>query len=154
MNESVSRGVLYRAQELDDDLKFVVKTWLRDYLHPRNPWAGSFHRPAAMHAAKTTIMSILMRDNSHVVVASSENDRAHIYGFCCFERGHEFPVLHYVYVKAAFRGCNIGSDLIAIARGSSKEPIRHTFRTPCCRKFLRGARFAPGLVRTGGESYQ
>lgn len=143
----MSDGVLFRPAETRDDLKFMIKSWLRDYCHPRNPWAGSLERELQMRALKETITLLMKNENVYICMACNEENPDQIFGFVCYEDGHDYPVLHYVYVKALMRGNNIGSDLVAIARGKAKGVMRYTFRTPACRKFLQGAKFNPNLVR-------
>jgi hypothetical protein len=144
--------VLYRRMETKDDLKFVLKSWLRDYSHPRNPWAGSIERERHMRALKDTIMALFDDDNVRVTMACNPEDPDQIFGFVCYQVGHmvngqEVPVLHYVYVKALLRNNSIGSDLVAVARGNLKGVMRYTFKTPACRRFLPGAKFNPNIVR-------
>jgi hypothetical protein len=151
-NPDSGEGVLFRRMASKDDLKFVLKSWLRDYSHPRNPWAGSIERERHMRALKDTIMALFECEDVYVTMACNEEDPDQIFGFVCYQEGHkvngqEVPVLHYVYVKALLRNNKIGSDLVAIARGRLKGVMRYTFKTPACRRFLPGANFNPNIVR-------
>lgn len=138
---------LFRSMETDDDFRFVWKTWIRDYSHSRNPWSGAFTREATIEAVKSTVSVLLQKKAVSVVMACPQGDRDQIYGFVCFERTEDYPILHYIYVKAPFRKHGIGGFLRAIARGKSKGTLRYTFRTPICSKFLRGAKHNWNLVR-------
>jgi GNAT superfamily N-acetyltransferase len=135
--------------ESRDDFNFVWKTWIRDYAHSRNPWSGAFTREATIQAIKSTVDCLLRDGKVSVVMACPENDRDQIYGFVCFERSKEaeYPVLHYIYVKAPFRGHGIGSLLRGIAKGMHPGIMRYTFKTPVCGKFLRGAKHNWNLIR-------
>lgn len=146
--DSKTERYLFRSMESPDDFAFVWKTWIRDYAHSRNPWSGAFTREATVAAIKSTV-EVLLNSKVSVVMACPEDDRDQIYGFCCFEREDdaEYPILHYVYVKAPFRRHGIGTLLKGIAQGKHEGTMRYTFRTPACGKFLRGAKHNWNLVR-------
>lgn len=152
-DQSNGCGVLFRALESEDDLRFVIKSWVRSYA--KSPWAGAISRPLLVRAIKETILDIMQRPNAHIMMACKEggdDSRNLLFGFACFETGHDFPLLHYVYVKGGLRKCGIGGDLrdLALSAGG-KGRARYTFRTPSSRQFLRGAKFDPSLVRRTRE---
>lgn len=145
--DRASNGLLLRQIESKDDIRFVVKSWIRDYVHPRNPFSGSCERERLIKAVKGTIHELLTQDDVFCVMACPNDDRDQIYGFICFERGPDYPVLHYVYVKAPFRGHDIGTSLVNLVTSQCEGVLRYTFKTPCCSKFLTGAKYNWNLVR-------
>jgi GNAT superfamily N-acetyltransferase len=138
--------------EKKDDVRFVVKSWVRDFAHPRNPWSGPWPRDVIIKETRAQIYDLLKdKANVYCVMACPEDDRDQIYGFACFEEGEDFPILHYVYVKRPFRGHKIGSSLISIAKARGEGTLRYTYRTPICNKFLSGAKHNWNLTRKRKE---
>jgi hypothetical protein len=137
--------VMFRPAKGEDDLKFILKSWIRSYA--RSPYAGAMTRSRLVGAIKGTIGDLLRREDCVATMACNPNNSDQIFGFVVYETNCDTPVLHYVYVKAPFRGFEIGSDLVSVARGNRPGLMRYTFRTPASKKFLAGAKFEPNLAR-------
>jgi hypothetical protein len=135
-----SGGALLRDLNSRDDLSFVLKSLIRDYTHPRNPWAGSMDKKHLVYAVKATILSIIEDNETFIVMAVDKDKPDKIYGFACYEQPEgELPIVHYIYVKAGDRGKHFGTDLLNLARKGEGKPFRYSFRNGS--RFLADGRF-------------
>lgn len=60
------------------------------------------------------IRSILARPNLYIIIACNPNDSNHIFGYIIAEYLDDIPVIHYVYVKLAFRNSGIAKSLFKL----------------------------------------
>lgn len=69
-------------------------------------------------------------DSNEVRIACSDEDRSIIYAFICFNVYRGYPVIHYIYVKPAFRKFKIASKLVEYVKNLSenKDKIIITYR--------------------------
>lgn len=137
--------ILYRPPKTKSDLGFVLKSFIRTFA--KSPHSGPYPRKHLVRCIRDSVADLLRDPATRVTLACNPQDPDQIYGFVCYDVDREFPVLHAVYVKDMFRKMGIGSDLVAIARGSRKGVMRYTHKTPVCNKFLPHALYRPGLVR-------
>ncbi|RMF63204.1 MAG: N-acetyltransferase [Bacteroidetes bacterium] len=150
-----SRGVLVRPVDREDDVRFVIKSWSNDYTNPRNPWSGTLVRRYAKQAVRDTIIRLLNEPDVALAMACYEKNEDQILGFCCFQdgptlKGKKVTTLHYIYVKALFRGTGIAKDLLACLP-QNEGGLRYTFRTPLSGRVTRGGKYAPNIVRRLGK---
>lgn len=131
--------VLFRPLVGDkSELHFILKSWIRSFA--KSPWSGPYPSAERCKATREGIRNLLGRKTVHTLLACDPHKPSLVWGFCCYETGHTFPLLHFIYVKDLYRRMRIGSDLVAIARGKSKEPIQYTYRTKLSSKFLPDAK--------------
>lgn len=135
--------ILYR-RATPDDLKFILSSWVRSYC--RHGKGESLLRKLFVDAVRGTIGDILQQPTTRIVVACNRLDPNIIFGWACYDVAHEFPVLHYVYVKELFRGGDIGSTLVKQARAGKPGVMRYTFRTKAGERLLPEAQFDQRLV--------
>jgi hypothetical protein len=90
-----------------EDLPFVLDATRRS-LRDRYPWV---HVPEREWAAEIHPRLVALTNTSHTVIACDPDATDVIWGFAICEP--ESRVLHYVYVKYAFRGWGIARALVA-----------------------------------------
>ncbi len=133
------------------DAAFVLDSWLMSFRSSHFSGPISFKRYRAVYTEEVT--DLVTRDRATVNVAYNRHDPAQIFGFLCFESGHRHPVLHYIYVKQAFRNRGIGKLLTDDAGINLRRRFFYTYRTPLAHdltkrdgKFERG-KFEPKIAR-------
>lgn len=97
---------LYRPAESLADRAFVISTWSSSYknahtagLIASEDWAG------VMHAQ---IAKLIDRPGTRTIVAYDRP--SFLYGFICGDTRDRIPVVHYVYVKAAYRAQQVAPE--------------------------------------------
>lgn len=145
--------VFYRAATRDD-LPFILAHWVDSYARgtpavARRPL--TIMRRHYRSAVRSTVTDILAKPTTRVVMASCRLDPNIIYGFACYDVAEDFPILHYCYCKELFRGMDIGSTLVQLARDGKPGILRYTFHTKAAKRFLPGALLEPQLVTRAGR---
>jgi hypothetical protein len=129
MNPTDLPGIVLRNPRNAEDLGFIVKGWLRSYKD--SPWAGSMADEFRIPALRESILALV--NKSEVRLACFEEDPDLLLGFVCYETGHDWPLVHYVYVKAGQDNVNrrkgIGSFLLDAAKEGHDAQARFTHRT-------------------------
>lgn len=105
------------------DIAFIYATWLRSY-RSDNDFAASMRSSIYFAFYRTVIDQLLM--DSKVSVAYLSDDPDIIFGYCVSNG----EVLHYVYVKEAFRKLGIAHKLIGNVTSC-------THKTHCVEKYLK-----------------
>ena len=90
-----------------DDVAFVLASWLDGYwpdclcslVMPKSQWWPRWH---------CVVENILADERTRTVVACNPDDQTQLYGFAC---AMPPDVLHWCYVKQAFRGHGIASQM-------------------------------------------
>lgn len=90
----------------DTDASFVFSSWLRSY--SESPFARGLRRRVFFERHHRLIEELLRRPSVTVRVAALASDPVVLLGWCAGEPG----TLHYVYVKAAWRGIGIARRLV------------------------------------------
>ncbi len=126
------------------DLKFVVKSWVRSFAN--SDWAGPMSRERLVRAIKGTIADLIAR-GAEVWVACLAEHTDFIFGFVCFERDWQWPLVHFVYVRDDYRDNGIGKVLVGHATDNRENDARYTFKTRYTRRVLPQGRYAPALAR-------
>lgn len=157
---------LRTAEERDG--RFIRDAWRESYFDAHA--AGALDRETYHVAYRAAIPNIIARAGGKVLVATLDVDDDEILGFAAYERGaHQHrkqrctaPVLHYVYVKNAYRRFGVARKLLGAAELGDR--FEHTFKTADFAAIARKlwpdpsapsgtrARFDPLIVRFAPES--
>ncbi len=106
----------------DADAGFVLNSWLKSYRASMTVVPSSQYFSRFGH--RGLVMDLMGRQP--IVVASWDEDPAVIVGWSC---GEPSKLLHYVYVKQAFRRQGIGTRLVAALDLAGEGPLRCTHGT-------------------------
>lgn len=102
---------------VETDLNFVRSAWLRSH-RAHCEWAPKGEYFALHH---DVVEGLLVRGTTLLAVNAADEDQ--ILGFVCGESRHETPILHYVYVKRAFRGNGVAMVLVSALLGGTPQEI-------------------------------
>lgn len=109
------------------DIPFILNSWLkryRDAVHPRLVTDRVYFE--AQHAV---IRKILATEGLEILVACDPTDANHIYGYVVAEHlTPDWILLHWIYVKGAFRKFGLAKRLLTDVIGASNK-IQYTHRT-------------------------
>lgn len=88
----------------EDDIGFIFNSWLKSYR------ASSVNRDIINATFFTEHHKVLERILKHaqVIIACSNEDPMHIYGWICAEYIDGIFCLHYIYIKHSFRKMGVG----------------------------------------------
>jgi len=112
-----------------DDIPFIQNSWGLSYYHGR-----SYHRvlaPSVFHSYHRPVRErILAKEAARILVCCNSEDPTHILGWIATEETEDQSclILHYLYVKHAFNGSGIGTQLVEKAC-STNLPIYFTHMT-------------------------
>jgi GNAT superfamily N-acetyltransferase len=106
-SELAKVAMMRRATEAD--LNFIVSGWVRSY---RGASWQYLEIPSNIYwdAEEAKIKRVLQ--NSLTWILTSKDDPAQYFGFICFVCAAESNILHYVYVKKAFRSFGFATKMI------------------------------------------
>ena len=135
----MSGSVLYRPVNMGD-MGFILKTWIRDFR--KSPWSGPYEKELKTQIIKETIEETFNVPSTTTIIASLEDVKDQIFGFCCFDP--KKVLVHYLYVKPAYRRMRIGRDLLSIA--SKNKPFAYTHKTRFHRFYGPDARYRPDAL--------
>lgn len=96
------------------DIPFIYDAWLESY---KRTVAPSGDGRAARYYKEQRLRLDMLRDRGVWMVATDPHDADYLMGFVCAEP----PLIHYLYVKPAFRRQGIARSLIAAA-GLAAQP--------------------------------
>lgn len=95
------------------DQAFVYSTWLRNYKH--SSYFAKRIKPVIFFAGHHNIVShLLKKPEMRVFVACPKDDLDTILGYLACEPGAK-PVVHFIFVKEAFRNMGVARSLFAKA---------------------------------------
>jgi len=106
---------------LPADINFIMNSWKKSYRQARPEWSDKFY----YHEMGRRITKILER-HPRVRLAVNPLDLNYIYGWVVAQP----PVLHYLYVKEAYRPAGVSLQLIAEVGLSLHPTIFATHWTP------------------------
>lgn len=115
---------------INDDLNFIQSSWGSSYYTGANyntllssDEFHRFHRPIRE--------SILKRPSATTIVCCAEKDPNLILGWIAIERLIKAQILliHYLYVKEAFKKMGIGTELIKAVSEHLKRPVLYSHLT-------------------------
>ncbi len=136
---------LVLADPTPDEARFILDAWTRSYRD--SPWAGTVTNDRYAETQRWTITNLLAR-GAKVLVAIPAIGPRRIAGLVCYESP---GLLHYLYVKQAFRGLGVARMLSEVAKSLSglQGPGRFTHRTRASQWLLNeGWRWDPTPART------
>lgn len=91
----------------EDDLRFIYSTWLKG-LYNGNDWFGRIRQERFFKVYHGVIESVLKRPDISVQVACQKADPSVILGYAVTEG----PRLHWIYLKADWRGYGLARQLV------------------------------------------
>ena len=122
-------GILLRKPEPDDRaIRFVLDSWCKT-VAAEPPWdfSSTRHTPPPPHPLliyeHDTLLKKIIR-NSSITLACDPDDPDTVWGYVCCDG----ELLHFIYVKSAFRGFGIGGCLLRSA-GIPKGKMMISHRT-------------------------
>lgn len=95
---------------LPSDEPFIYATWLRG-LYYGDPHYSRIHKPRFMEHYHSLITQALANKKIITKVACLTDDPTVVLGYAIYETYTDATVLHWVFVKEAWRGIKIGSKL-------------------------------------------
>lgn len=130
----------------ESDVAFVFNSWLKSYRNSNS--CKSISNPVYFDFQHKVIEKLLAR--CVVLVVCEATDPSQIYGYIVYESVEGIPILHYAYVKHAFRGMGICSMLFAEAQLNKDTGGFYTHETPSAMKLLVKSKFVynPYLATT------
>jgi len=84
----------------ENDMKFILNSWAISLFKDPGAWSG-WNPEEAVSLLNKKILKIIETSELHTLV-SAEDDNL-ILGWCCLEKCNDGTILHYVYVKHAFK---------------------------------------------------
>ncbi len=92
------------------DIPFIKNSWLTSYRNSTYAW--KIPNPVYFHEHGALISNMISKSN--ILVAVNQDDEDQIFGFIVFEP-HKITntsVIHYLYVKSAYRHGQIATELL------------------------------------------
>ena len=125
------------------DRAFVMDSWLRSFR--LSHFAGPIAMKRYRDVYSEEIADLVMRPKCSVTVAYNSDAPDQLFGFLCFEDGYRYPLIHYIYIKAAFRRRGVGTLLTKDAGIKLNRRFLYTYRTALAHDLTRrGAEFERG----------
>jgi GNAT superfamily N-acetyltransferase len=152
-------SLAYRPAEVDD-LVCIVGNWIDSF---RSAHAAGMIAMADWKAVMTPqIRRVLARQNVEAFVAHHPGETDHvadIYGWIAVERGHAQPLVHYCYVKSAYRKQGIARGLFRAAAIDPAKPFFYTCKTYVIhelrsKSLILSARWQPLIARRAEDQHQ
>jgi len=109
-----SKEYYFRAYNADD-LSFISSSWGKCYYN--TSVYSKLMSPQDFHAYHRPIRSnILSSKDCTIIVISAKNDPLLIVAWMCIEipPSNQGMILHFIYVKEAFRGMGLAKELLAM----------------------------------------
>lgn len=107
------------------DVNFIFSSWLKSY---RQSQACRNVANTVYYTEHHKVIERLLQ-SCDVYVACSDTDVADIYGFSCGEVVGGIFVLHYIYVKHAFRQMGLGTQLLQVFQHNADSAAMYTHHT-------------------------
>lgn len=120
----------------EPDVPFIFNSWLKSYRGANA--VKSITNPVYFEFQHKTIEGLLKR--CQVLVLCNSADSSQVYGYLIFEQVEGIDVLHYAYVKHAFRNMGLCNLLLSTAKispnGGFYTHETHTSTKLCGKKKL------------------
>ena len=110
---------------VEDDLPFLFNSWLKSYRFSH--FGEKITNTIYFEDHHKVIEAILYK--SKVLVACSNDDSSHLYGYIVTGEEEGILVLHFIYVKHTFRNMGIGKTLLDAVGHSSDVASVYTHHT-------------------------
>jgi len=106
-----SDSIEIRNYRPDNDKAFIYSTWLRNYKH--SSYFAKRIKPVIFFAGHHPIVEHLLgKSNSKIFIACPKGDADTILGYLVCEKPEDKnPIVHFIFMKEAFRGMGIGKAL-------------------------------------------
>lgn len=104
--------ILIRAATLSDK-NFIYATWLQGLYHG-NDWFKEIPQDLYFENYQKVIDRILNRDSVFLTVACLKEDQDVVLGYAVLDRKQNKNILHWVYVKEAWRKIGLAKDLVPL----------------------------------------
>ena len=95
---------------IPSDSGFLYSTWLKSYR--QMPFAQNMSNDVFFHHHKQQIEKILAKPNTEVIMICEIDDPNHIYGYGVIEKYGDAAIIHYVYMKHAYRKLGLVGNLL------------------------------------------
>lgn len=107
-NEILSK-VKLREIEPEQDLNFILSTWLKSYKQSE----FALHIPNQIYYPhqQKLIESIITHEHNRITILCNSEDPAQIIGYIVYSIKH--PIIYYTYIKHAFRKFGFGKFLFS-----------------------------------------
>lgn len=116
------------------DIPFITSSWLESFRNA--PMVRGVPNSIYYHYHHKILEEVLPR--SVVLMACNAEDTDQLVGFICAEVFEKSLVVHYVYVKQAFRRLEVAKRMLQTLIDSEKpELIQYTAKTPSIFEFER-----------------
>lgn len=137
--------LVIRAPNSDSELRFIRSSWFRSYQKPSGLAFDVYEQGQGR-----LIERLLEGCAVHLATPLTVQDE--VCGWVCW-RG---PVLHYAYVKQAYRRLGIAAKLLESIRGAGDVLRWHTCETVAGRRLVprSATRYNPYLLQTSGHDGQ
>lgn len=134
------------------DLPIIFSSWLRSFKDSH--YAGLIPNNLYYDIYRAALEQLIARPGVEIWCAvnpQEEEEKHQIYGWLCIERGYALPVIHYLYVKQAYRMFGVARSLLAAVKIDPAQPFIFTFKTPDAASLMKRRRicghFDPLLAR-------
>lgn len=114
------------------DVPFIFNSWLKSYRSSNS--VKNISNPVYFEFQHKVIEKLLTRSQVYMLCAS--DDPSQVYGYLVCEEIEQVPVLHYCYVKYAFRGMKLCSMLMKHAKLDKQRGGFYTYETHAITKLL------------------
>jgi hypothetical protein len=111
----------------ESDTNMILSDWLKSFR--RSPLATDMTNAVYFRGHEALVKKALKR--SEIICAVNKEDPNHVFGWICFEK-QSIPILHYLYVKEAFRKFGIGTNLFHHMRSTT---FAYTHKTDSIERF-------------------
>lgn len=119
----------------EDDMPFIFSTWLRNYRHSSTGFAQDIDKEVYYDFHHQVISRIVSR-HAHVLLAVDKQDPTVIFGYLVLEWfPDKFSVIHYGYVKKAFRNLGLFNSLLKAA-SVGRNKVLYTHKTELGEKLI------------------
>lgn len=107
-------AIVVRAYDKDTDEDFIYSTWIRNYKH--SSYFAKRIKPSVFFKEHHIVIDHLMQKPEMVcLVAHPKNDQDTLLGYAVFEKLDDRHVVHFTYVKDAFRMMGIAKTIYKTA---------------------------------------
>jgi len=101
--------ILHRPMEPKDS-SFIYSTWLKSYR--QMPYAHNMSNDTFFYHHKQLIEKVLSKPNTTITMICESTDPDHLYGYSVVESYGAAHIIHYVYMKHAYRKMGLTKDLL------------------------------------------
>lgn len=107
----IEDSIRFRPYIQSNDQAFVFSTWLKNYRH--SSYFAKRIRSSIFFPGHQKVLELLFeKPTLRVVVATPIDDDQTILGYLAAEFHHTKPVIHFIFIKDAFRNMGIAKALV------------------------------------------